>query len=112
MSFDDWYNTNYRSKLKDFASYTKCKRSWDARNDEVESLKAQLLAEKAAHEAWEQEKLREIISQKVIEEREACAKVCETYGESLNNDWNKDLGVAEDLVGITEDCAAAIRGRK
>ena len=35
-----------------------------------------------------------------IEQRvaEACAKSSEAYGESLNNDWNKGLGVADDLL--------------
>jgi hypothetical protein len=44
--------------------------------------------------------------------KEKAAKVCEEYGNSVNNDWNKQLGVADDLVSIAEECAAAIRGMK
>ena len=47
----------------------------------------------------------------VLAEREACAKACEEYGNSVNNEWNKQLGVADDLVGIAEECAATIRAR-
>ena len=43
---------------------------------------------------------------------EEAAKVCEEYGNSVNNDWNKQLGVADDLVSIAEECAAAIRSMK
>jgi hypothetical protein len=44
-------------------------------------------------------------------EREACAKTCEKYGASLNNEWNQSLGVADDLVETCEECAEAIRAR-
>jgi hypothetical protein len=44
--------------------------------------------------------------------KEKAAKVCEEYGNSVNNDWNKQLGVADDLVSIAEECAAAIRSMK
>ncbi|MDN8078332.1 hypothetical protein [Burkholderia multivorans] len=42
----------------------------------------------------------------VIEE---CAKVCDSIGFSLNNEWNQRLGVAAELSGVAEDCADAIR---
>ena len=45
------------------------------------------------------------------DEREACAKACENYGESCANEWNKNLGVADDLRETAEECAAAIRAR-
>ncbi len=48
-----------------------------------------------ALDEYVQQQLREIISQKVIEEREACAKVCES-----------------DEYDFPRQCAAAIRGRK
>ena len=45
-------------------------------------------------------------------EREACAKVCEDYGKSCVNEWNKNLGVADDLLETAEECAEAIRARR
>lgn len=42
----------------------------------------------------------------VIEE---CARVAEAYTATLNNDWNKKLGVADDLCGVGIDIADAIR---
>jgi len=45
------------------------------------------------------------------DEREACAKACEDYGKSCANEWNKNLGVADDLRETAEECAAAIRAR-
>jgi len=44
-------------------------------------------------------------------EREACAKVCEDYGASYDNEWNRKLGVANDLKDACDECAAAIRAR-
>ena len=44
-------------------------------------------------------------------EREACAKVCDAYGESVDNEWNRGLGVANDLKDIADECAIAIRAR-
>jgi hypothetical protein len=44
-------------------------------------------------------------------EREECAKVCEGYANSLNNEWNQSLGVADDLVETCHECAEAIRAR-
>jgi hypothetical protein len=44
-------------------------------------------------------------------EREACAKVCENYGESCDTEWNQKLGVADDLRETAEECAEAIRAR-
>lgn len=55
-----------------------------------------------AEEAWELATLAE---------REECAKACEKYGASLNNEWNQSLGVAGDLVETCEECAEAIRAR-
>lgn len=47
----------------------------------------------------------------IMAEREACAKACEKYGTSLNNEWNQSLGVADNLVETCEECAEAIRSR-
>jgi hypothetical protein len=44
-------------------------------------------------------------------ERSECAKVCEDYGSSYDNEWNRKLGVANDLKDACEECAAAIRAR-
>lgn len=43
--------------------------------------------------------------------REACVKVCEDYGDSCANEWDKNLGVADDLRDIAYECAEAIRNR-
>jgi hypothetical protein len=40
---------------------------------------------------------------------EEAASVCVGYGESLDNEWNRNLGVAAELREACEDCAAAIR---
>jgi len=42
-------------------------------------------------------------------ERERCAKVADKHAASLDNDWNKKLGVANDLREVADDIAAAIR---
>jgi len=44
-------------------------------------------------------------------ERSECAKVCEDYGSSYDNEWNRKLGVANDLKDACDECAAAIRAR-
>lgn len=44
-------------------------------------------------------------------EREECAKACEDFGKSYDNEWNRNLGVASDLEDVCEECAAAIRAR-
>ena len=63
-------------------------------------------ATRAANESWT------LMCKKMVEfEREACAKVCDDYGKSLNNEWNKNLGVADDLRETAEECAEAIRAR-
>jgi hypothetical protein len=45
------------------------------------------------------------------DERSECAKVCEDYGSSYDNEWNRKLGVANDLKDACDECAAAIRAR-
>lgn len=40
---------------------------------------------------------------------EAAAKVCEGHAAGLDNDWNKTLGVANDLAEVGIDCAIDIR---
>lgn len=47
----------------------------------------------------------------VKQEREAAAKACEDFGASYDNEWNRKLGVANDLKDACEECALAIRGR-
>lgn len=47
----------------------------------------------------------------IAKEREECAKVCDNIANSVNNEWNKGLGVANDMCEIATDCADAIRGR-
>jgi hypothetical protein len=44
-------------------------------------------------------------------ERSECAKVCEEFGASYDNEWNRKLGVANDLKDACDECAAAIRAR-
>jgi len=44
-------------------------------------------------------------------EREACAKLCEESGAGYVNEWNKKLGVADELEEVALECAHAIRAR-
>lgn len=55
--------------------------------------------------------LKELEWQVRESEREACAKVCEESGASYVNEWNKKLGVADDLQEVALECAHAIRAR-
>jgi hypothetical protein len=41
--------------------------------------------------------------------REECAKACEQSGAGYDNEWNRKLGVADDLKEVCEECAIAIR---
>jgi hypothetical protein len=41
--------------------------------------------------------------------REECAKLCEQSGAGYDNEWNRKLGVADDLKEVCEECAIAIR---
>ena len=45
------------------------------------------------------------------DEREACAKVCDDYGKNFSSEGNKKLGIANDLQGVAEASAEAIRAR-
>jgi uncharacterized protein YukE len=71
--------------------------SWDAQCEKGWRRESQL--------AWE------IWQAAINHEREECTKVCEDYGSSYDNEWNRKLGVANDLKDACEECAAAIRAR-
>lgn len=43
---------------------------------------------------------------------EDAAKICDKYGVDVDNDWNRSLGVAEDLKDVADDCADQIRALK
>jgi len=43
---------------------------------------------------------------------EEAAEVCNKYGVDVDNDWNRSLGVAEDLKDVADDCADQIRALK
>lgn len=43
------------------------------------------------------------------DERERCAKIADEHSLSYDNEWNRNLGKASDLVEACEDIAAAIR---
>ena len=53
----------------------------------------------------------EQVEAEVLAEREKCAKVCNEIATSLDNEWNRKLGVAPELFDVAADCAAAIRSR-
>jgi hypothetical protein len=55
--------------------------------------------------------VRNLIHDAVMAERSECAKECEDYGSSYDNEWNRKLGVANDLKDACDECAAAIRAR-
>jgi hypothetical protein len=44
-------------------------------------------------------------------EREECAKVCDDMIPGLDNNWNRGIAVAQDLIEVVGDCANAIRSR-
>jgi hypothetical protein len=43
---------------------------------------------------------------------EEAAKICDQYGIDIDNEWNRGLGVANDLKETADDCAEAIRALK
>lgn len=43
------------------------------------------------------------------DERERCARIADEHSLSYDNEWNRNLGKASDLVEACEDIAAAIR---
>ena len=47
------------------------------------------------------------ISAKWMAER--CAVKCDELAQGMNNDWNKKIGKADDLVETAQDCAESIR---
>ena len=60
---------------------------------------------------WSDELFQSLIDGHRVAAYEDAAKLCDEYGNSVNNEWNKELGVADDLAGIAEECAEAIRAR-
>jgi hypothetical protein len=49
------------------------------------------------------------MDRRVADEREKCAKVADKHASSYDNEWNRKLGKANDLVEACEEIAAAIR---
>jgi hypothetical protein len=52
------------------------------------------------------------VREAVERERERCAALCESTGAGFDNEWNRRLGVVDDLRDVAEECAAAIREQK
>lgn len=40
------------------------------------------------------------------------AKACEQVGVSVNNEWNRGLGIGDNLQELANDCTEAIRALK
>lgn len=69
------------------------------------------LGDWTTHEGYTADQMRAYAQEAARQEREAAAKACEDFGASYDNEWNRKLGVANDLKDACEECAAAIRSR-
>lgn len=58
---------------------------------------------------YSDDQMREYFAQGYRIALERAAQACEEFGNSYNNEWNRKLGVANDLKDACEECAGAIR---
>jgi hypothetical protein len=62
-------------------------------------------------DAARKQEIAHAIRHAILEERTACSKVCKWIGLSYDNEGNRKLGVARDLIETAEECAEAILDR-